>query len=154
MRARKGLVQVTYSSTGALSLAINPKYLAHTSDVEIMVRHVQFADKITKFEPLTSHVKLDGKRNPTAPTTGRFIVMNVVKEYVREIAVGVYHFTGTCSMMPKELGGVIDVRLRVHGCRNLRVCDDSIIPLITRTNVQGTLYGVAEHAAKMIPAGL
>ncbi|KAI1860417.1 hypothetical protein JX265_009816 [Neoarthrinium moseri] len=150
----RGSVHVTHSSTDASSLAIDPKYLTHPLDLEILARHVQFADKIANSEPLVSHLKLDGKRNPGAPPAGSFADLGTAKDYVRKTAVGAHHFTGTCSMMPKDLGGVVDAQLRVYGCRNLRVCDASIIPLTPRTNPQATVYGVAEHAAKMIRADL
>ncbi|KAI1395674.1 putative GMC oxidoreductase [Hypoxylon fuscum] len=150
----RGSVHVARSSTNSSALVIDPKYLAHPLDVEIMARHLQFAEKIAASEPLASHLKLDGKRNPSAPPAGRLADLHVAKDYLRRTAVGSHHFTGTCSMMPRDLGGVVDARLRVHGCQNLRVCDASIIPLTPRTNPQATVYGVAEHAAQMIRAGL
>ena len=53
-------------------------------------------------------------------------------------------------MLPREMGGVVNERLMVHGTRNLRVVDVSIMPLITRGNLQTTVYAVAERAADLI----
>ncbi|OTB07524.1 hypothetical protein M426DRAFT_19866 [Hypoxylon sp. CI-4A] len=149
----RGSVHVTRPSTDPSAVAIDPKYLTHPLDVEIMARHLQFAEKIAVTEPLASHLKLDGKRSPSAPPVGSFADLNVAKDHLHKTAVGAYHFTGKCSMVPKELGGVVDAKLRVYGCRNLRVCDASIIPITPRTNPQATVYAVAEHAAQIIRTG-
>lgn len=74
--------------------------------------------------------------------------------YMRDHAVGAHHFTGSCSMLPRDLGGVVDPQLRVYGSANLRVCDASVIPLTPRANPQATIYGVAEHAATLIRESL
>lgn len=47
-------------------------------------------------------------------------------------------------------GGVVDSKMRVHGTRNVRVCDASILPLIPRGNVLSTVYAVAERGADLI----
>ena len=57
---------------------------------------------------------------------------------------------GTCSIMPKENGGVVDTRLIVYGTSNLRIVDASIVPLTPRANTQSTVYAVAERAADLI----
>lgn len=145
-----GSVHISRESTDSSAVIIDPKYFTHPLDIEIMARHLQFVETIMSTEPLASHLKSDGKRNPSAPRAGSFAELNVAKDYIYKTVVGAYHFTGTCSMMPKELGGVVDAKLRVHGCRNLRVCDASIIPITPRTNPQATIYGVAEHAAQII----
>ncbi len=49
-----------------------------------------------------------------------------------------------------DRGGVVDSELRVHGTRNLRVCDASVLPLIPRGNVLSTVYAVAERGADLI----
>ena len=74
--------------------------------------------------------------------------------FIKDQAVGAHHYTGSCSMLPREMGGVVDPRLRVYGTANLRVCDASVIPLAPRANPQATVYGVAEHAAKLIKGSL
>lgn len=53
-------------------------------------------------------------------------------------------------MMPKELGGVVDNRLRVYGTRNVRVVDASIIPFQVSGHLSSTVYAIAERAADMI----
>ena len=55
-----------------------------------------------------------------------------------------YHPVGTCAMMPKDLGGVVDERLRVYGVKNLRVVDASIMPTLPSGNTCQTVYAVAE----------
>jgi len=61
---------------------------------------------------------------------------------------------GTCAMMPKELGGVVNERLMVYGTNNLRVVDASVIPLVPRGNIQSTVYAIAERAADIITEDL
>lgn len=149
----RGSVHINSKSTSPSAVTIDPKYFTHPLDLEVLARHLQFVETIASTEPLATHLKLDGKRSPLAPPAGELADLVKAKEYIRKTAVGAHHFTGTCSMMPKELGGVVDAQLRVYGCRNLRVCDASIIPLTPRTNPQATVYGVAEHAAHIIMSG-
>ncbi|KAL6875831.1 GMC oxidoreductase [Trichoderma longibrachiatum] len=127
--------------TSATDVAIDPRYFSHPLDIEVLARHLGFVESIASAQPLASHLKAVEKRNAAA---------DQAKEYLRQTAVGAHHFTGTCSMMPEALGGVVDAQLRVYGVSNLRIADASIIPLTPRANPQATVYGVAEHAAAII----
>lgn len=60
------------------------------------------------------------------------------------------HPSGTCAMMPEELGGVVGADLLVHGTERLSVVDASILPLVPGTHLQMTMYAVAEKAADLI----
>jgi len=71
-------------------------------------------------------------------------------EYFKKSLWTVFHPTGTCAMLPRKDGGVVDEKLRVYGTSNLRVVDASIIPLITSTHIQATVYAIAEKAAQII----
>ena len=44
---------------------------------------------------------------------------------------------GSASMLPKELGGVVDPQLKVYGTKNIRVVDLSILPLHISVHPQG-----------------
>ncbi|KAF7620948.1 hypothetical protein F9C07_2105688 [Aspergillus flavus] len=74
------------------------------------------------------------------------------KQYLRDTATTTYHPCGTAAMLPREQGGAVDEKLRVHGTTNLRVCEASILPLITVGNIMSTVYAVAERAAEIIKA--
>ncbi|PKS08531.1 hypothetical protein jhhlp_004916 [Lomentospora prolificans] len=60
------------------------------------------------------------------------------------------HPSGSCSMMPEDLGGCVGSDLRVYGVKALSVVDASIIPLIPGAPLQATVYAVAEKAADII----
>ena len=52
--------------------------------------------------------------------------------------------------MPKELGGVVDNRLKVYGTSNVRVVDASVLPFQVSGHLSSTIYAVAEKAADII----
>jgi choline dehydrogenase-like flavoprotein len=60
------------------------------------------------------------------------------------------HSSGACALMPEELGGCVDTKLRVYGVERLRVVDASILPMIPAAHLQATVYAVAEKAADII----
>ncbi|KAF2272790.1 choline dehydrogenase-like protein, partial [Westerdykella ornata] len=60
------------------------------------------------------------------------------------------HASGGCALMPEELGGCVDEKLRVYGVRRLRVVDASVLPLIPAAHLMATMYAVAEKAADVI----
>ncbi|EME43096.1 hypothetical protein DOTSEDRAFT_63380 [Dothistroma septosporum NZE10] len=62
------------------------------------------------------------------------------------------HPVGTCAMMPRKLGGVVDSELRVYGVERLRVVDASVMPIIPASHTSSTVYAVAEKAADLIKA--
>ena len=126
---------------------IDPKYFSHPLDAEIMARHMMQVETIAKSPPLCDFLKPDGRRlqeGHDATTLERAV------ELVRHSATSNYHIVGTCAMMPKELGGVVDSRLKVYGTKNLRVCDASIFPVQVRGNIQSTVYAVAEKGGDIL----
>ncbi|KAJ0110254.1 L-sorbose 1-dehydrogenase [Diaporthe amygdali] len=146
---------VNTGSSHYYRLAIDPEFFTNPLDIEVMARHIQFiGQRLTATEPLASYLKLGGKRSEKAPAPGELANLETAKEFLKNKAVGAHHYTGTCSMMPRNMGGVVDPQLRLYGTKNLRVCDASIIPLTPRANPQATVYGVAEHGARLIRTSL
>lgn len=142
----RGFVHITSAAPEHAStsegLTIDCRYLSHPLDLEVLARQVRFTeDVVSRAEPLTRYFK---------PYTKRFTDLEATKEYVRRTADGAYHYTGTCAMMPRDMGGVVDNRLRVHGCPNLRVCDASIVPIEPTANPQAVVYAIAELGAGFI----
>ncbi|KAF8237035.1 alcohol oxidase [Tricholoma matsutake] len=60
------------------------------------------------------------------------------------------HCLGTCSMRPREQGGVVDARLNVYGIQSLKVVDFSIAPANVGANPYNTVVGIGEKAALII----
>lgn len=124
----------------------NPNYCSHPLDLEILARTVGFVEKIVNTAPYKDMIDPALKRLPDA--TGDDLA--VAREIVRGRTVSCFHIAGTCRMLPRELGGVVDERLVVHGTANIRVVDASMIPLEPLGNIQTTVYAVAERAADLI----
>ncbi|KAE8154170.1 aryl-alcohol dehydrogenase [Aspergillus avenaceus] len=127
----------------------DPQLLSHPLDMELQARHVQVLERLAETEPMASLLKKGGRRLHHSERVSR---LEIARQLTRDRIIAHYHVVGTASMMPQEIGGVVDERLRVYGSRNLRVIDASVIPLIPRGNIQTTVYAVAEKAADIIKA--
>lgn len=124
----------------------DPRFLSHPLDLEILARNVQFVERIVGTEPLRSAIKPGGKRLPEIVGD----TLEKAREIVRQRQVSVFHVAGSCAMLPRDDGGVVNERLIVHGTQNIRVVDASVFPLEPLGNIQATVYAVAEKAADLI----
>ncbi|KAJ5894500.1 hypothetical protein N7495_006191 [Penicillium taxi] len=125
----------------------DPNYLSHPIDLEVMARHMQFAGRVASTGAFAGLLKA-GKHQPEHAND--LSNLDNVKELVKERLYTCFHPVGTCSMLPKESGGVVDTNLKVYGTKNLRVVDASIMPLEITGNIQSGIYAVAERAADLI----
>ncbi|KAI9368842.1 hypothetical protein BJX61DRAFT_546149 [Aspergillus egyptiacus] len=132
---------------------LDPNYLSHPLDLEILARHTQYIDRVARSEPFRSLLQqpVEDHRIPDAKSSpGDLADLDVAKALVKDRLLSCFHPTGTCAMMPRAMGGVVDERLRVHGTRRLRVVDASVMPLEPSGNIQATVYALAERAADLI----
>ncbi len=123
-------------------------------DVEIFSDGLLFMQKISELAPLSDLLKDneagDGKKiQPAWKVNGR-LTKDIAVKLVRESTSSSFHPVGTCSMLPREDGGVVDPSLRVYGTSNLRVGDASIAPLNVRGNIASLVYAIAERASDLI----
>ncbi|KAI5460573.1 choline dehydrogenase [Mariannaea sp. PMI_226] len=128
---------------------IDPKYLSHPLDLEILARGTQFIEHLVSQPSLQKMLK--GKIGAFLPDyASNLEKLEVAERVVKERLWTTYHPSCTCAMMPKEMGGVVNDRLVVHGTSNLRIIDASIYPMIPMGNIQATVYAVAEKASDII----
>jgi choline dehydrogenase-like flavoprotein len=72
-----------------------------------------------------------------------------LRNYVRANLRSYSHYAGTCAIGADE-GSVVDPGLRMHGIRNLRVADASVMPAPISANTNATVFAIAERAAELI----
>ncbi|KAJ5230320.1 hypothetical protein N7489_011028 [Penicillium chrysogenum] len=125
----------------------DPNLLSHPLDLEIMARQLQFAERIAETAPFSALLKA-GKRMPV--NTADLSDLEHAKDVVMDRLYTCFHPAGSCAMLPREIGGVVDSELKVYGTKNMRVVDASVFPLEPSGNIQATVYAVAERAADLI----
>ncbi|XP_018571565.1 glucose dehydrogenase [FAD, quinone]-like, partial [Anoplophora glabripennis] len=63
----------------------------------------------------------------------------------------IFHPVGTCKMGPKhDVSAVVDSELRVHGIKNLRVIDASIMPKIVHGNTNAAVIMIGERGSDFV----
>ena len=73
-------------------------------------------------------------------------------DYVKKNFRANWHAVSSCSMMAREMGGVVDSAARVYDVENLRVIDGSIPPTQVSSHVMTIFYGMALKVADAILA--
>jgi choline dehydrogenase len=131
---------------------IDPAYFSHPLDLDICARGLLHAINLMKYEPLRSKLKLTENGDVIVhPGSGPLPkTLEEAKETAAMNTVTEYHPIGTCAMLPREKGGVVDNQLRVYGTSNVRVVDASIFPVHVQGNIVSLVYAVAEKAADLI----
>ncbi|KAI0539849.1 GMC oxidoreductase [Xylaria digitata] len=140
---------VHLSSVEAINApAIDPKYFLVNFDLDVQVSLGRLAQKFWHTKPMSDFVG-----GSVLPEDGVLPLNATDKQwtsYIGDSLMPNHHPIGTASMMSRELGGVVDPKLRVYGTKNVRVVDGSILPLQLSGHLTATLYAVAERAAELI----
>lgn len=117
----------------------------------MLVAGAQAVRKIISTPPLSDLIVSEITPGLTAVPAGDGAEADAAwREYIMKNFAPTYHPLGTAAMLPRELNGVVDERLKVYDTANLRIVDGSVIPFQMPAHPSATLYGVAEKAAKMI----
>lgn len=131
---------------------IDPNYLSHPIDREILALSVQHAENVVRTSPFSDHIQA-GERKFTKGENPEADLQNA-KDYVTMVTQSTWHPTGTCAMLPQDKHGVVDANFRVYGTVGLRVVDASVFPIIPQGNPQTLVYAVAERASDIIKLDL
>ncbi|TCD66632.1 hypothetical protein EIP91_001099 [Steccherinum ochraceum] len=77
-----------------------------------------------------------------------------IRAFVRRNVTTSWHSLGTCAMMPREQGGVVDPQLNVYEVAGLKVADLSIAPSNVGANTYSTVCAISEKAAIILAEDL
>ena len=122
-------ILVQPKSVGSITLdghnnpVIDPQYLSDPSDVEVLLKAIDFCQQLASAEGLSS---LAGDAL-LPPKDG-------LEDYVRSNASTLWHPVGTCRLGQDPSTSVVNSSLQVHGIPNLHICDSSVTPYVTAGN--------------------
>jgi choline dehydrogenase len=122
---------------------IVPNYLSDPYDLDIMAEGVRLGQEIMNQPALRPLIRRE--QHPGRPMTSK----DDYRQYVKEMAQGALHPTGTCQI-GKDALAVVDSQLRVHGTSGLRVADASIMPTVPSGNTNAPAIMIGERAADFI----
>lgn len=119
-------------------------YLAEKEDVEGYLRALKLGLSLLEAPSLK---ELITERVDPAPS---IVEDKDLIEYIKNSAETIYHPIGTCRMGSDPKVSAVDLKLKVRGVKNLRVCDGSVIPKIPSANTNNPIIMIAERAADFI----
>ena len=150
----RGTVMIT-SADAFVKPQINVNYFSVDIDLDIQVASSKLVRQLFKTAPLSS--LSTGESQPgfsTVPDPNNDGGSDQDwKNWVWSSFNPVQHPIATCAMMRKDLGGVVDGRLKLYGASNVRIVDASIMPMQISAHLSSTLYAIAEKVADMIKNG-
>ncbi|XP_053404915.1 glucose dehydrogenase [FAD, quinone]-like [Mercenaria mercenaria] len=131
---------------------IDPNYLDHTKDMEVLKRAIKISEKLLETDSF--------KQIGTHSDTYKNAVFCAMHEYksnafyeclITNLAHTAYHPTSSCKIgSDTDPEAVVDPALKVKGIEGLRVADVSIMPKVISGNINAPTIMIAEQAADMI----
>ncbi|KAJ9633557.1 hypothetical protein H2204_006940 [Knufia peltigerae] len=137
--------QVSINSSNPMDYpVINPNYLTHPADIQILREGIKTARRLGEAPPLADSMTKEVWPGSDVESDDEW------DDWLREVSFTEYHPSSTCAMMPLEQGGVVDANLRVYGLANVRVADASVPPIAFSAHLMSSTYGIAEQASTLI----
>jgi choline dehydrogenase len=122
---------------------IDFNFFSHPDDAKVLVNGIRVARKILASPAFDAH-----RGTEMHPGTEVESDEDLLQKCKDKLGL-VYHPTGTCKM-GQDAMAVVDHELKVHGVKNLRVVDCSVMPCLVSGNTNGPIIAMAEKAADMI----
>lgn len=123
------------------SIVVN--YLADSDDQYKTVQGIKIARNIISKAPIENFVKAEIQPGHAKQSFDELL------NFAKETCQSGYHFACSCRM-GSETTGVVDNKFRVYGVNKLRLCDASVMPFLTSSNIQAVVMMLAEKAASEI----
>ncbi|KAL8369878.1 hypothetical protein RB595_000299 [Gaeumannomyces hyphopodioides] len=128
--------------------AIDFRYFSARYDLAAVVEGARWMRRVAGTQPLQSGVVAEAE--PGLDLLGPDATDAQWEAWARQTMSSIFHPAGSCAMLPRRDGGVVDPALKVYGTANLRVVDASVMPLLVSGHIQSAVYGIAERAAELI----
>jgi choline dehydrogenase len=132
------------STNPFLQPLINPRYCSNPLDCQVLVEALLFNNQLV--DTISMRLLEPGPYAPFFSNATAETLMPAIQSGLRTE----FHGTGTTSMLPLNLGGVVDTNLRVYGTKNLRIVDAGIIPLVPAAHLQAPVYAIAEKVSLIL----
>ena len=110
--------------------------LMNPIDAELVLKIVRYnrafwnSTDLAKFSPVEA-------TPGAAYQTDDEILSSLISESILQPSFA--HPSGSCALMPEDLGGCVGADLLVYGTQKLSIVDASIIPMIPGTHLQATM---------------
>ncbi|KAB8235290.1 hypothetical protein ETB97_004613 [Aspergillus alliaceus] len=143
----RGYVKILNKDPYLRSFEFNPRFFENELDVAGQAAVSRLARNLTRSYNMTEFA---GKEVVPGDLLKMDATLEDWKHYVKQNFRANYHPVGTCSMMAKELGGVVDQNARVYGVDRLRVVDSSIPPTQLSSHVMSVFYGMSVKIAEAV----
>ena len=135
--------QLTLTSADARQAPlIDPAFLAHSDDLETLVKGYKLTQKLMD-APALANIRHKNVFTAQVKTD------DDIRQVLRDRSDTVYHPVGTCKMGTDAMA-VVDPQLKVHGIDGLRVVDASIMPTLIGANTNATVIAIAEKAVDLM----
>jgi choline dehydrogenase len=141
----RGTVNINVTDPVNSEPLVDYRTLRNPIDIEILIEFMKFTRKYyleSKTLAPLQPVETGPGSNVTSDADLEAFIRN-------NLTPTVFHPVGTCAMLPRELGGVVDENLLVHNVKKLRIIDASIIPTIIGVNTCQTVYAIAERVSEI-----
>ncbi|KAM3522091.1 hypothetical protein MY4038_008777 [Beauveria bassiana] len=143
----RGATHIVSSEPYLWQFANDPKFFLNELDVLGQAAATRLARQLQSSGQMANYFDgelVPGREVPADATLEQWA------EYVKDRFRPNWHAVGTCSMMARELGGVVDASAKVFGTRGLRVIDGSIPPTQVSSHVMTIFYAMALRIAESI----
>lgn len=138
--------EVTLNSADPLAQAnINLNYFSNDLDIIAIREGIRFAYDVLKNGEGFKDIVME-----EYPWDMPLDDDEAMKRTVLDRSQTSFHPCGTARLSKDIQQGVVDAGLKVHGIRNLRVIDASVIPEIPDCRIQNSVYMVAEKGSDAI----
>jgi choline dehydrogenase-like flavoprotein len=131
------------SANPAEKASIQPNYLHDERDLEVMLECARLSKELFLQDAFKEHRKDFIFPEPSVKSRDDMV------DFIRRKAETIYHPVGTCKM-GNDNQAVVNSDLQVHGVKQLRVVDASIMPTLTSGNTNAPAIMIAEKCADSI----